>query len=348
MINQNFFKKKQEFFTVEQVLKITNSELKAGVKIDLNQKIYNVSTLENATQDEISFFHSAAYFQKFLDSKAGFCFMSEEYADKAPDSMVAIVNPNPYFAYGKFLQEFFNDTNSSILAQEEKISPKATISQTAKIGENVVIKSGAVIGDDVQIGKNTVIGANSIISDNCVIGENVTINSLVAISHCIIGNEVIIHNGAKIGQDGFGFAHEAGKMQKILQLGIVEIHDQAEIGAGTCIDRGAITNTIIGKQVKIDNMVQIAHNVQIGEGTVMAGCSAVAGSSKIGRFVQIGGSANVSGHLEVGDGAKIAGMSGVTKSVEPMQSVGGFPALPIKDWHRMTIKMMRMIKNKSK
>ncbi|MFT6077879.1 MAG: UDP-3-O-[3-hydroxymyristoyl] glucosamine N-acyltransferase [Myxococcota bacterium] len=347
MINQNFFNKKQEFFTIAQILKITNSKLKADVKIDLEKKIYNVATIENATQDEISFFHSAAYLQKFLDSKAGFCFMSEQYADKAPDSMIAIVNPNPYFAYGKFLSEFFNDTNSSILSEEEQISSKATISKTAKIGQGVVIKSGAVIGDNVQIGKNSFIGANSVISANCQIGENVLINSLVAISHSIIGNDVIIHNGAKIGQDGFGFAHEAGKMQKILQLGIVEIHDQAEIGAGSCVDRGAITNTVIGKQVKIDNMVQIAHNVVIGEGTVIAGCAAVAGSTKIGKFVQVGGGSNISGHLQIGDGAKVAGMSGVVKSIAPMQSVGGLPALPIKDWHRMTIKMMRMIKNKS-
>ncbi|MFT7099063.1 MAG: UDP-3-O-[3-hydroxymyristoyl] glucosamine N-acyltransferase [Rickettsiales bacterium] len=344
MINQDFFKKKQEFFTIEQVLKITSSKLKDGSSIDLDKKIYNVGTLEKSNQEEISFFHSAAYFQKFLSSKAGFCFMSEEYAQKAPESMVAIVNSNPYFAYGKFVSEFFSDTNVRDLAEEEKISSNATISKTAKIGEGVVIKSGVVIGDHAVIGKNSFIGANSIISENCVIGENVLINSLVAISHCIVGNDVIIHNGAKIGQDGFGFAHDKGKIQKIIQLGIVEIHDQVEIGAGTCIDRGAITNTIIGKQVKIDNMVQIAHNVVIDEGAVIAGCTAIAGSTKIGKFVQIGGGSNVSGHLEIGDGAKIAGMSGVAKSVGSMQSVGGIPALPIKDWHRITIKMMKMIK----
>ncbi|MFT6332836.1 MAG: UDP-3-O-[3-hydroxymyristoyl] glucosamine N-acyltransferase [Lentimonas sp.] len=348
MINENFFKRKKPFFTILEVLEITNSKLEDGQNHDLNQKIHNIATLDDAGENDISLFHSAAYKQNFLNSKAGFCFVDEKSTADAPNSMISIVNENPYFAYGKFLQAFFNDTNAQILAEEEKISLQATISKTAEIGENVVIKAGVVIGDNVKIAKNSFIGANSVISDNCSIGENVVINSLVAISHCVIGNNVIIHNGAKIGQDGFGFAHHQGKLQKILQLGIVEIHDGAEIGSSSCIDRGAINNTVIGKQVKIDNMVQIGHNVQIGEGSVLAGCSAVAGSAKIGRFVQIGGGSNISGHLEIGDGAKVAGMSGVVKSIAPMHSVGGLPAVPIKDWHRMSIKMMQMIRRPKK
>jgi UDP-3-O-[3-hydroxymyristoyl] glucosamine N-acyltransferase len=345
MINENFFSKTREFFTISEVLEITNSKLIDESNVDLNKKIYNIATIEKAGENDISFFHSAAYFKKFQVSQAGFCFVEKKYVQKAPSTMIAIVNPNPYFAYGKFIAAFFTD---KVTPEQNLISENASISKSAIIGEGTIIKAGAVIGDNVKIGKNSFIGANSVIGDNCKIGNNSTINAVVAISHSIIGNNVIIHNGAKIGQDGFGFAHDSGKMQKILQLGIVEIEDEAEIGAGTCIDRGAITNTIIGKQVKIDNMVQIAHNVTIGEGTVIAGCAAIAGSTKIGKFVQIGGASNIAGHIEIGDGSKIAAASGVMRTVEPMQSVGGAPALPIKDWHRMNVKMMRMAKGAGK
>lgn len=341
MINKNFFHKKHEFITLGKALEITGSKLADGTDYDLNKKIHNVATLDNAGSDDISFFHSSAYAQAFLSSKAGFCFINEKDLHKAPSTMIALINPSPYFAYGKFLGEFYLAENHQ---EDVKISSHSHISKTAHIGKGAVIKAGAVIGENVKIGDNCFVGENAVIKDGCVLGNNVTINTLAVVSFAIIGNNVTIFNGAKIGQDGFGFAHENGKLQKILQLGIVEIHDDVEIGAGTCIDRGAINNTIIGKQVKIDNLVQIGHNVIIGEGTVIAGCSAVAGSTKIGRFVQIGGKSSISGHLTIGDGAKIAGMSGVAQDISPMQSVGGIPAMPIRDWHRMNIKLMQMLK----
>jgi len=344
MISNNFFSKKKEFFTLKEVLEITNSKLPEGSNCDLNKKIYDVSTLENAAQNDISFFHSATYLNQFLSSKAGFCFLEEKFVDKAPITMTSLINPNPYFAYAVFLSQLYSD--KKITKNTPQISPNATIDNSAKIGEGANIEAGAVIGKNVVIGNNCFIGANATVGDGCVVGNNTTINPLASISYCIIGNNVIIHNGAKIGQDGFGFAYKDGRLQKILQLGIVEIHDDAEIGANSCIDRGALSNTIIGKQVKIDNMVQIGHNVVIDVGTVIAGCSAVAGSARIGKFVQIGGGANINGHIEIGDGVKIAGASGVVKSVAPMQSVGGLPAMPIKDWHRINIKLMQMLKKR--
>ena len=301
-----------------------------------------MSTIEDADTNDLSFFHSANYLEQFLISKAGFCFMEEKFAHKTPETMIAIINSNPYFAYATFLTHFYSDKKPD--QNYDKISLKAEIENSATIGDGTRINAGAYIGHNVKIGKNCFIGANSVIGDNCEIGDNAFINALVAISYCLIGNNVIIHNGAKIGQDGFGFAHNAGKLQKILQLGIVEIGDDVEIGANTCIDRGAIANTIIGKQVKIDNLVQIGHNALIGEGTVIAGCSSVAGSVKIGKFVQIGGGAKINGHIEIGDGAKIAGGSGVAKSVEKMQIIGGYPAIPIRDWHRIHIKLLQMLK----
>lgn len=332
-----FFKKKKEFFTLKEVLELTNSKLLENH--DLSKQIHNVATLENADQSSISFLHNSTYLDKLPTSKAGFCFMEEKSANKAPKTMVAIVNQNPYFAYAQFLSAFYDHQKPAHTVNGQAIDPSAII------GKNTQIAHGAAIGKNVMIGDNCYIGANSVINDNCQIGDGCIINSMVVISYCVMGNNVIIHNGAKIGQDGFGFAHNDGKLLKVPQLGIVEIGDDAEIGANTCIDRGAIGNTVIGKQVKIDNLVQIGHNVIIDEGTVIAGCTGIAGSAKVGKFVQIGGGCNINGHITINDGAKIAGGSGVAKDVLPMQVVGGYPAFPIKDWHRINIKLMKLIKN---
>ena len=168
------------------------------------------------------------------------------------------------------------------------------------------------------------------------------INANAVISFAKIGANSIIFNGAKIGQDGFGFAHDAGVNHKITQIGIVEIGNSVEIGANSCIDRGAIENTVIGDGVKIDNLCQIAHNVVIGKGSVIAGCTALAGSSRIGNFVQIGGNSSISGHISIGDGAKVAGMTGVMRDVKPMEVVAGIPSMPIRDWHRMNVSLMKI------
>lgn len=343
MVNSVFFKKKRDFFTLEEVLKMTESRF-INKNQDLSVKIFGVATLDKAGSDEISFINSGSYANSLKDSHAGFCFLEEKYINKIPNTMIGLINPNPYFAYSALLQNFYE-------SREEKtsdISPKSVIEKSAIIGSGSEVKAGAYIGHNVKIGVNCSIGVNVVIMDNCSIGDNTVINQSVSISHAIIGNNVIIHNGAAIGQDGFGFAHNKGVNHKILQLGAVIIGNDVEIGANSCIDRGALEDTIIGNGVKIDNLVQIAHNVIVGDGTVIAGCSAVAGSAKIGRFVQVGGGANISGHITISDGTKVAGMSGVMRDTTPMQVVGGIPALPIKQWHRLNVKLMEIAKGSSK
>lgn len=342
-MNNKFFKKKFESLTLKEILKITDSTLEANTKIDLDQKITNINSLEAGSNTEISFLSSGLYLNKLIDSNVGFCFIGENNLLKKPKDIIALINKNPYFAYAKLLNYFFEENKIIV---DDKISKTATISKNAKIGKNVTIMAGAYVGDKVKIGDNSFIGINSVINDNVEIGKNAKISNLVNISHSKIGDNIIVHSGTKIGQDGFGFAHDQGINHKILQIGMVIIGNDVEIGANSCIDRGAIEDTIISDQVKLDNFVQIAHNVQIGYGTVMAGASRVAGSSKVGKFCQIGGNASINGHIEIGDGAKIAGASGVVKSVDAMQSVGGYPALPIRDWHRITLKLLGLIKKK--
>ncbi len=331
-----FFHKKTEFLTVAQIIEITQSTL--NKEVDLATKIYDVATLENATNAQISFLSAAQYLEKFQNSAAGFCLIDEKSAQKSENKNVLLfICKNPYFAYSKIAAAFYHEKNVDFI-EGKSIHP------TAIIGEGTKIAPLAYVGKNVKIGKNSFVAPTACVMDNCVIGDNVTINAGAVVSYAVIGNNSVIYNGAKIGQDGFGFAHDAGVNHKIIQLGIVEIGNDVEIGANTCVDRGAIENTVIGDGTKIDNLVQIGHNVVIGKGTVMAGNTAVAGSTKIGNFVQIGGGCGINGHITIGDGAKIAGMSGVMRDVEKMSMVGGAPALPLRDWHRLNTKLIAMSK----
>ncbi len=337
MKNLRFFNKKFDYLTIERIIEITGA--KPHKECDLNSKIIDITTLESATQNDISFLNSGQYVDKFSNSKAGFCFIDEKNITKTPSTMLGLVSKNPYFSYAQIVSEFYQQKKPSFTS-------KNLIHASAKIGKNVEIAPNVFIGENVEIGDNSIIFPNTSILDGVVIGANCIINSNVAITCAIIGNNCQIFNGAKIGQDGFGFVHNSGKNYKIIQIGIVEIGNNVEIGANTCVDRGALENTIIQDEVKIDNLCQIAHNVEIGYGTVIAGSTAIAGSCKIGKYVQIGGNCSIGGHLKIGDGVKIAGMSGVMRDIEPMAIMAGIPVLPIKKWHRINTLLNKMISDK--
>ena len=333
MKNLRFFNKKFDYLTIERIIEITGA--KPHKECNLTTKIFDIKTLESSTQNDISFLNSGQYVDKFSNSNAGFCFIDEKNIAKIPASMIGLIVKNPYFSYAQIVSEFYQQKKCDFTS-------KNLIHPSAKIGKNVEIASNVFVGKDVEIGDNSIIAPNCSILDGVIIGSNCIINSNVVISCAIIGNNCQIFNGAKIGQDGFGFVHNAGKNHKIIQIGIVEIGNNVEIGANSCVDRGALENTIINDEVKIDNLCQIAHNVEIGYGTVIAGSTAVAGSCKIGKYVQIGGNCSIGGHLKVGDGAKIAGMSGVMRDIEPMAIMAGIPVLPIKKWHRINALLQKM------
>ena len=337
MKNLRFFNKKFDYLTIERIIEITGA--KPHKEHDLNSKIIDITTLESATQNDISFLNSGQYVDKFSNSKAGFCFIDEKNITKIPSTMLGLISKNPYFSYAQIVSEFYQQKKTDFTS-------KTLIHSSAKIGKNVEIAPNVFIGENVEIGDNSIIFPNTSILDGVVIGANCIINSNVVITCAIIGNNCQIFNGAKIGQDGFGFVHNSGKNYKIIQIGIVEIGNNVEIGANTCIDRGALENTIIQDEVKIDNLCQVAHNVEIGYGTVIAGSTAIAGSCKIGKYVQIGGNCSIGGHLKIGDGVKIAGMSGVMRDIEPMGVMAGIPVVPIKKWHRINTLLNKMVSDK--
>jgi UDP-3-O-[3-hydroxymyristoyl] glucosamine N-acyltransferase len=223
----------------------------------------------------------------------------------------------------------------------------AVVDASAAVADGCRIEAGAVVGEHAQIGARCLIGANAVIGPGVEIGEDSRIGPGATVSHSLIGSRVSIYPGARLGQDGFGFAPDPKGHVKVPQLGRVVIEDDVEIGANTTIDRGAGPDTVIGQGCWIDNLVQIAHNVQLGRGCVIVAQVGISGSTKIGDFVQIGGQAGLTGHLTIGTGARIAAQAGIMRDIEPGATYGGSPAVPVRIWHRQSAALARLAKSKS-
>jgi UDP-3-O-[3-hydroxymyristoyl] glucosamine N-acyltransferase len=306
-------------------------------------QIHDVCTLESGKPGCITFLTNVKYSKYLSETKASACIIEASEADNAPSHLALLVHPNPHEAYALVANMLYKDE-----AQETYISPKASIAATAKLGNDVSIADFAVVGANVIIGDNARIGPNTYIGDNVEIGPNTVIKDNCSITYTKIGANTVIYPGARIGQDGFGFAKTSKGMMKVKQLGLVIIGNYVEVGANTCIDRGAIENTIIGDGTKIDNQVQIGHNTTIGRSCVICGQVGLAGSTKVDDFVMLGGGVGVAGHLTIGTGSMIAAGSGIMSDVAPKSIMGGRPAMPIRDWHRSNAMIRRLIKRENK
>lgn len=337
-----FFIQKIESVDVENILKIANiNESKTVNIIDKSKKFTGIKALKDATETDISFFTNPKYKNDLKNTTAGVCILQEQYKQYLPLNTIGIFVDNPHYIYTLLLIEFFQIPSFVI---NPMISEKANIDKTAKIGINTEVQAGAFIGKNVVIGNNCKICANAVIGDNCTIDHGCYIGSNANISYAEIGQNTVIHNGASIGQCGFGFAFDKGFSYKIPQIGIVRVGNDVEIGANTTIDRGAIEDTIIGDNTKIDNLVHIGHGVKIGKTCFFAGCTGVAGSTTIGNYVQVGGHSAINGHINISDGTLVAGNSGVIKDTIPMSKIGGYPAINLMDWERINIKLQGLIK----
>lgn len=312
---------------------LTLAEIAAHIDAEIigdgSLELHGIAALTQAKIGQISFLAESKY-RKLLSScqASAIILSSDDIEDYQGHKLVV---DNPYLAYARVASLF----DSRPIA-EIGIHPSAVVSAKAKLGIDVSIGPGAVVADGVSLGDGCVIGAHTVVGEGCQIGDGSRLASHVTLYHGVkIGARAIIHSGVVIGSDGFGFANDQGKWVKIPQIGGVRIGSDVEIGANTTIDRGALDDTLIGNGVKMDNQIQVAHNVHIGDHTAIAGCVGIAGSAKIGRHCGIGGGAGILGHLEITDGVQVTAMSLVTKSIkDPGIYSSGTSVEPSKLWHR--------------
>jgi UDP-3-O-[3-hydroxymyristoyl] glucosamine N-acyltransferase len=297
--------------------------------------VTDLANLEDAQCTELSLFGDGRYRAAFDRTRAGVILTQPDLVDNFPKGGAHLIFVDaPRFAFAEAAWMFYPDTPDALGLEDA--GGDYTKGDGCRISKSANIGKGARIGARSLIGANAVIGPGVIIGDDCTIGPNTTIG------YAIIGNRVQIYAGAVIGFQGFGFAPGPRGMLRVPQLGRVIIGDDVEIGANCAIDRGAVGDTVIGQGTVMDNLVQIGHNVKLGHYCVLSGQSGVAGSTEIGDKVIIGGGASISDHLKIGTGAKIAGKSGVAQDVAAGAVVAGYPAAPIRDWHRQRIGLERM------
>lgn len=326
-------------FGIEELVDISGAVL--GGADTSGTRFTDVSPLDRASVTDVSFLDNKKYKDKFKVSTAGLCIVRPEFEEQAPDGMALLLSSDPYTAYAKVASAFYPGPHPS-----ETISEYARIHSSAIIGKACSIAAGVVIGPKVKIGDNCSIEGNTVISQGCEIGKGSQIGSNVSLQCCLIGEFAIIHPGARVGQDGFGFAPGAQGHRKVPQLGAVIIGDHVEIGANTTIDRGTGPDTVIGDGTKIDNLVQIGHNVEVGRHCFIVAHVGISGSTKVGDFTMIGGQVGIAGHLQIGSGVKVAAQSGIMRNVGDGETVGGSPAQPMKVWMREIAMVQKMAKKK--
>ncbi len=326
-------------FSLKDLAAISGARIGEGANQEA--QFMDVQPLEAAGPEHLSFLDNRRYLESFAKSRAGACLVRADDAANAPKEMALLLSEEPYRAYAKAAAAFYPRA-----AHERHQAPSAIIDETAKIGKGCHVSAGAVIGAGAEIGRDCRIGANTVIGKGVVIGDDCVIEANASLGYCMIGNRVTVHAGARIGQDGYGFAPGADGHFKIPQLGRVLIEDDVDIGANTTIDRGSGPDTVIGAGSKIDNLVQIAHNAQLGKNCLVASLVGISGSTKLGDFVMVGGMAGFAGHLRIGEGARIAAKSGVMGNIPAGATIGGFPARPIREWLRGVAMLRRMAKRK--
>ena len=305
--------------------------------------IHDISALESAGPGDLSLYCDARYVTAFLETGASAVVTTRELGRHAPDGSCLLFAAEPKLAFAQIGHLLYPAAEI-----EPGIHASAQVHPSAVIGRGSQIDAGAIIECDVRIGDGCHVGYHAVLGPGVVLGNDCRIGAHTAIGNALIGERVEIGSCVSIGGQGFGFVTGPSGLLRVLQVGRVIVEDDVEIGANCAIDRGAMGDTVIGAGTVIDNLVQIGHNVRLGRNCVLSGQVGVAGSTVLGNGVMVGGQAAISDHLNIGSGARIAGKSGVMRDVEPNGAVGGYPAVPIRQWHRQTAGLLRLFsRNKS-
>lgn len=317
-------------FTATQIALMISGRLEGNA----DASVGSFGKIEEASEGQLSFLANPKYEEFLYSTRASVVIVNDSLELKQPVSATLIRVPDAYSAFATLLTKY----QQLVTQQLSGIQQPSYIDASATMGENIFVAAFVYIGEKVSIGKNVKLFPGVVLGNHVKIGDNCILHAGVKIYHdCVLGNNVTIHSGTVVGSDGFGFAPQAdGSYHKVPQIGNVIIEDFVEIGANTTIDRATMGSTIIRTGVKLDNLIQIAHNVEVGINTVVAAQTGISGSTKVGKNVMVGGQVGTAGHITIADGSKIAGQSGITKSLrEPNRSWNGTPAMDFSSYLRV-------------
>ena len=312
-------------FTAKQIAELIQGRIEGNE----NAVVNTFSKIEEGKPGAISFLSNPKYTHYIYDTESSVVLIDENVELERPTKATLIRVKNAYECVAKLLQMY-----DAMKPKKSGIDPLAFISPKAKVGKDCYVGAFAYIGDGVELGDGCQIYPHAVIYDNAKVGNNTTLYPNVSIYHdCRVGNNVIIHSGSVIGADGFGFAPGADGYDKIPQIGIVTIEDNVEIGANTCIDRSTMGSTYIRKGAKLDNLIQVAHNAEVGENTVMAAQGGIAGSTKVGKWCMFGGQVGMAGHISIADGTQVGAQAGITNTIKKAEApIIGSPAIDAKTY----------------
>jgi UDP-3-O-[3-hydroxymyristoyl] glucosamine N-acyltransferase len=332
------------FYTNRGPLRLAEICARTGIPLPAEAQdawVADLATLESGAASHLVFCAGKQAGRQLAQSNAGFAFVETNLETEAPNSMVVLWTPSPSDAFAAAARLFYPENGLGAWDQKETISRSARIGEGTSIAPGAVIGAGAEIGDRTRIGPNVAIGPGVCVGRDCEIGSNATI------THSLVGDEVLVLAGAQIGGPGFGFASGARGHAKVPQLGRVILQDRVEVGACTTIDRGALSDTVIGEGTKIDNLVQIGHNCRIGRHCIIVGQVGISGSCELGDFVVLGGQVGLADHVRIGDGARLAARSAMAPGELPGgQDYGGAPPLPIREWRRQMAAIARLTRQR--